>query len=123
MAKEITVNAKLVATKGNLSQSRSETCQPNMAGTHYAARGMDIPTTAAGTALDLGSVATAGYALLKNLDATNYVEVGVQVAGTFYPLVRLLAGESAVFRFAISSGIYARANTATVVLDYLILEA
>jgi hypothetical protein len=81
-----------------------------------------IPTTAAGTAIGLGNIATLGLSWFKNLDATNYLELGVQVAGTFYPLVRLNAGETYPFRFAQGITPYARANTATVKLEYEINE-
>lgn len=77
-----------------------------------------VPTTAAGTALGIGLVTTVGWMYAQNLDGSNYVEIGVQVTGTFYPLVKLKAGEVALFRVSAAATPYARANTAAVNLAY-----
>jgi len=73
-----------------------------------------VPTTAAGTAYTFTGLATPGWALLQNLDSTNYVEFGVQVAGTFYPFVRLNAGEQCLLRLSQGLSLYGRANTSGV---------
>ena len=79
-----------------------------------------IPTTAAGTAITLGGVTTAGVCYFRNLDANNYIELGVQSGGVFYPTVKLKPGEPAAFRHAGTP--YARANSAAVLLLYGIYE-
>lgn len=67
------------------------------------------------------SIGTAGMAVFRNLDPTNYVEIGLEVAATFYPLLKLKAGDPpAIFR--ISGALFARANTAAVDLDIVIIE-
>jgi len=73
-----------------------------------------------GNLLDMGGVSTPGLAAFANLDSTNYVEIGIQVAGTFYPFLKLLAGQQAGPMFLGASAIYARANTANVQLFYLV---
>jgi len=79
-----------------------------------------ISTTTNGEALNLGSITTVGWAIFANLDDTNYVEVGVQVGGTFYPFLKLKSGEQAgPMRLGVSNP-YARANTAAVKLFYII---
>lgn len=72
-----------------------------------------VPTTANGTLLPVTLLTTQGWAFLQNLDATNYVQLGVRVAGTFYPFARLLAGEFALVRLDSGAVVYALANTAT----------
>lgn len=123
MAQEITSTVSLTATKGFLSVNRSTSNRIDMSGTsQYAGGAPSIPTTAGGTALVMDSVGTSGLSYFRNLDATNYVEIGVVVSGTFYPFVKLKAGEACVLRLGTNAP-YARANTAAVVLDYTILEA
>lgn len=71
-------------------------------------------------ALALGDVTTFGFASFKNLDGTNFVEIGIDDGGTFHPFIKLLAGESAtVF---LTEAPYAKADTAAVDLDYIIVE-
>ncbi len=81
-----------------------------------------VPTTAAGVALSLGNISTLGVSYFQNLDATNYLEIGINSANTFFPVLRLNATESYPFRFAQGITPYARANTATCKLYYKILE-
>jgi hypothetical protein len=80
-----------------------------------------IGTGVGGVALDLGSVAAPGWAVFINTDATNYVEIGSFVGGTFYPLMKLLAGEAQMVRLAVAAP-YARANGASVSLFYIIYD-
>jgi len=124
MANEITSNFSLSVSKGSFTFSRSLSKQitisassPNVAGGTQL-----VGTAAAGEALVLGDVATNGVAYFVNLDATNYVEVGIQQAGTFYPLARLNAGEGYPFRLAQGVTPYARANTSSVVMEYHIFD-
>ena len=75
-----------------------------------------IPTTAAGTAVTMTNITTAGWAFFRNTDPVNYVQVGVQVGGVFYAFVKLKAGEWCLLRLGTNAP-YARANTAAVPLD------
>lgn len=77
---------------------------------------------AAHEALVVTDLTTLGWAHFRNRDATNYVEIGVDVAATFYPVVRLNAGESCIFRLAQGATVYAQANTAAVILERNILD-
>lgn len=123
MADEITVVAGLRCTKSNLLVSHS-TLQSNftMTGDAVSRNVQSIPTTAAGTALSIATaVGTAGYAFFRNLDATNFVEIGVQVGGTFYPVLKLFPGEYGVARFSVLT-LYARSDTAATLLDFSMIE-
>ena len=68
-----------------------------------------------------GDVSTPGYLFLKNIDGTNYVDVGVDNTG-FVAMAKLKAGEQACFRVAGSTTIQLKANTATCKVQYLLLE-
>ena len=81
-----------------------------------------VPTTAAGVALSIGNIGTLGISYFQNLDATNFIEVGTNSANTFFPCLRLNAGEAFPFRFAQGIAPFARANTASCKLYYRILE-
>lgn len=82
---------------------------------------MNVPTTAGGTAIPLGSVGTLGWSYFKNIDATNYVDIMTATSGTAY--VRLLPHEFAMFRFtpAITAPA-ALAHTSSVLMQYMIIE-
>ncbi len=126
MADEISVSTRLYARNGFLLVDHNVgTIAVDMSGTTYASGAVEYSTTAAGTAISLDGVTTGtmGYAFFRNLDATNYIEIGVQVLGTFYAFTKLLAGEVAIVRMNQSNAPYARANTASVRLAYSILAA
>lgn len=79
--------------------------------------------TASHEALPVVDVGTAGWAFFKNLDSTNYVEIGTDATGTFVPFLKLLAGESSGPIRLATSAPYAKANTAAVKLEYAIHSA
>ena len=128
MANEIKGTVILQIDKGNfhkkLPGSTSQFSATLATSTYVGTSGVfAVPTTAAGTAFDVSDLtANGGFAYFKNLDATNYVEIGVQVAATFYGLVRLNTGEAAIFRIADRTNFFARANTAAVSLEYFTID-
>jgi hypothetical protein len=82
-----------------------------------------VATTVAGDLVDYGDIASMGLAMFQNLDDTNFVELGVQVAGTFYPVLRLYFGEIVgPIRMSptVTSSLYARADTSAVELFVLL---
>ena len=120
MANELSITTRLKANKGNLQISREASISADMSGGNMSLVAQDIGTTyeAVTIASDVG---TEGYAYFRNLDTTNYVEVGVEVAAAFYPLIKLKAGEAAIVRLATGS-VFAKANTASVILEAFVLE-
>ena len=69
--------------------------------------------------LALGEISSLGYVIAKNLDATNFLEIG-HTSGTYS--VKLKALEFCVFR--VGSGmtaIHALANTGACLLQYLLI--
>ena len=119
MANEITVTVSGGVTNGQFVDTiPSQTCRINQNAIGGELGVRTVPTSA--QAIPLGSVTTNGIAYFKNLDTTNYVEIGVYVGGTFYPLIRLApvgngnaTGEANVFRFSPGVTPYWQANTAT----------
>ena len=124
MANEITRTCTLTVSKTTppLSLSFSETSKrQDMAGTHISDVIQDIGTTEEAMTLN-ADLATLGVAMLKNLDSTNYIEIGVKPAATFYPLLRVQPGETQSIRWAQGITPYAKANTATAKLQHLTVE-
>ena len=194
MANEISFNVTLKVVKGYLDFTRSLNRQTDLdaASPNVAAGTQIIGTTE--EVIGLGDVATPGVAWFRNLDTTNFVEIGVllepagsayssssssssstsstealstsspstdsssssqsgdssssesiseisspssvssstsssstssssSALGSFRPLVRLNAGEAWPFRLAQDCVPYARANTASVVLEKYIVDA
>lgn len=120
MANEITIAAKLAFAKGVLSDEMQQVAKTlDMTGVPYERRTMSVPTTAGGTALPLGDVSTPGWCFIKNTDPTNYITVKPAVAGV--DTIKIKAGEIAMFRFAAAAPAVL-ANTAAVVIEYLLLQ-
>ena len=121
MANEIKLTCSLTASKGGSSVSKVRgqfTATWN--GDQYVDRSQVIGTTH--ELLEIpAEITTAGVGVFRNLDATNYVELGVQVSATFYPLVKIPPGESCIFRLSIVAA-YAKAHTASVKLAMTVLE-
>lgn len=121
MADEIKANFSLSYSKGN--------SQLSFPGKQLAIDSASYPkitnTQVVGTtheALVLGDVASCGAAVFTNTDATNFVDIGVDVGGTFYGLVRLMPGEFAFSPRLATNAPYAKADTANVSLDYTIFS-
>src|SRR4051794_11028699 len=92
MADEISLNVTLQVNKGSISISRNITDMGDMAGSHFSWQTQSIDY-AAHEALAISSdVANKGQAIFRNLDATNYVDIGLVISGTFYPFARVLPG-------------------------------
>lgn len=63
--------------------------------------------------LAIGDLATLGYAMFRNLDTTNYVQIGMSDAGTMKTFARLKPGEPAAIRLEPGITVRAKANTAS----------
>lgn len=119
MADEIKLTANLkVENTGAKLERRSGTLSLDQTGDKATYTIQTIANTA--TALEQGSVGTPGLCWLKNLDATEYVEIGY-TSGSFLPLVKLKPGEVAILRFnqATPQG---KAQTTSIRLEILLIE-
>ena len=126
MANEITYQFQLSLANGGVTDSHASGTQ----NVDQSAAGMvknvqGISNAAAGDALDLGSVATPGYAYFVNLDdpetSTDYLLIGRQDGGTFREVIRLNAGEQVLVRLT-SAAPYAKASAGTIEMMYAIYE-
>lgn len=81
-----------------------------------------LSASAQGDAINKGSITTPALAVFENLDANNYIEIGIQVTGTFYPFLKLLAGKQAGPMWLGTTTPYARANTGNIKLFYIMYE-
>ena len=121
MADEIKVDAILELAGTNVSIKRTlRTLSFDQTTERYHA-GVQTIGTGAHEALALGDVGTAGWIILKNLEAEggNFVEVGIDSGASFYATVKLEAQEAALFRCAAAP--YAQANTGAVELEFIVL--
>jgi hypothetical protein len=114
MADELTTQFSLAYTKGNDSFSIEPiTQQQDVASGVRAAQVQAIGTTY--EALSLGDVATDGGAFFaRNLDPTNFVEIGREIGAAFEGFVKLLPGEWCYLSGVSDKDLFARANTASV---------
>jgi hypothetical protein len=71
---------------------------------------------------ELGDVSTNGYAVFRNLDATNYVLFGPKSGGAMVTFCKLKPGEMAVMRIAPTVVIRGKADTAAIKLDIRVYE-
>jgi len=117
MANEVTVTATLTVDNGNVQMDKSITKSVTMTG-NVVQNGVQEIGTSDEQLTVVADVGTYGYILLRNLDSTNYIEVG---AITAQYTAKLSAGEIALFRPA-ANAIYAKANTAACDLEYWLVE-
>lgn len=124
MANEISIKASLDVVKGYLSHNRQVSFKADIATAkpNVAAGSQAIGTSP--EAITYGDVTstTGAVAWFRNLDDTNYVEIGAFVNPIFYPIIRLLPGEAYPIRIG-SSLLYGQAHTAAVNLEKNIFDA
>lgn len=121
MANELTVTGTLAYAKGSISSvsMTKSGSRFDVSGTNYE-RGTQTVTTSSPQALGLGAVGTPGWFFIQNNDATNYVSIYDATGGNAF--LKLKPGEFAVGRFAAAAPA-AQANTASVAIEYMIVEA
>ena len=116
MANELSLAFSLAFSKSSSTINQNEAIQVTVTGTKYVKINQSIPTS--DTTLTLGAVGTPGFLMVKNTDATNYVELGTD--GSAWPL-KLKAGEVAMMRWN-AAAVHAKANTGACIIEYLIID-
>lgn len=122
MAEEISITARMSVSNGNLKLNMGGTTQKF---DQTTAKGGNPGTVNIGTsdeAISLGDISSAGWAYFRNLDTTNYVEIGPTSGGALVPFLRLEAGEEAVLRLTPSVALRGQANTAACNVMIAVLE-
>lgn len=115
-----------IALKSTKTGYEVDTSDMGLTGLQFTFTGTDFVkgTQSIGTTAELigkGEITTAGFLVVKNLDATNYVEIAAATFATTAGTVKLKAGEVALFRSS-SATPYACANTGACIIRYLFLE-
>jgi hypothetical protein len=123
MADEITVSASLKCVNGNYTAYRSVTrLQVTQATLGGQGNVQTIGTSY--EAIVLGDVSAEGYVYIRNLDDTNFVQIGLDAGAALTPVARLdAAGGVALFRLDAAATLFAESDTAACKIDVLILEA
>lgn len=119
MASELALSGSMLFQKGADSVSAGKSgVKITVSGTKYVEVIQSVGITE--EALILGDCAVPGYALIENLDATNFVSIrsGTGVANC----IKIPAGGFAIFQFA-SAAPFAIADTAVVRIKSVIIEA
>jgi hypothetical protein len=103
MANEANIKASMRVLKGSLDYRSNPTQYlATQTGVGGPTPGTILCAVAPGTDVDLSELTTPGLAVIQNLNATNYVTVGVYdpQSNLFYPMLELLPGEVQVIRLS-----------------------
>jgi hypothetical protein len=120
MASEISSSASLTVSKNGITLSQAASKVIDMSGDDMLCNTQAIGTSA--ELVSFGEITGAPSVLfVKNLDSTNYVELGGDSGLTVFKL-KLPAGHVAMFQPS-SATLYAKANTAAVNLLVFATEA
>ena len=118
MANEISVGLFLTADKGGAKVNRSESINIDMTGDSLT-HGVQSVTDSGEVLVESDILGTVGVCFVKNLDATGYITIGSTQATNH--AIKLLAGESTVFRAA--GSVYAMAESGdTISVEYILIE-
>ena len=126
MANELTLGVKATYAKSGTSlvfpDLAKQTLNVTISGTRFFLNRQTIGF-AAWEALILGDLAAGGYCYIVNRDSTNYVLVKDGSAEGDNSLIRLNAGDIAIFRLSPAATIPSvKADTANVEIEYLLLQ-
>jgi len=113
MAAECSVS--IVATLTGLGKNlefaeKFSTTTPTLVTYNYDSIGTDAE------ALDISDIAAVELIIIKNVSATNYVEIDCNYSSAFSADIQLAAGKVAVFKP--SGVVQVKANTAAVLVEY-----
>lgn len=122
MAQEITVQANLSCTNGSFAVATKESAIRPTQSTQGGGGPGVVSVTTSDAVVTLSNITTPGWIFVKNLDATNYFEIGPTSGGAIVKFIKLMPGEFAVFRLAASVTLRAQANTATCKGLFIALE-
>tara|TARA_R110002012_G_scaffold53988_4_gene138432 strand:- start:837 stop:1193 length:357 start_codon:yes stop_codon:yes gene_type:complete len=117
MAKEIEVSISISVEKGGVSMTRAQSFKPTMTGDAMIHAVQEIPTGGEVLA-ESDALGAPGWVYVKNLDSNNYVTLGSHQTDNH--TVKLLPGESTAFRCV--TAIFAKANTASLNVEYMVIE-
>ena len=121
MSNEVRVNFNLNVVNGSYKETFNNNGAFDQSAQGAEGAIVSVPTT--GVDIDITGVTTAGFLFLLNLDDANYVDYGVDSGAlTLVPFGRIKPGEYHWLRLYPGIALMAKANTATVKLQYYLLE-
>lgn len=101
MADEITIRSSVQIRKGNLEyRPHPAYFQADMSGTPDGPSPGALAVAVTGTNVSFSQITTPAVCRITNLDATNFVEVGIWDGLNWYPILEILAGESYIVRLS-----------------------
>jgi hypothetical protein len=122
MANEVTVSASLSVTESSITKTMAESAVNfdlvNVTPTKFVEGLQEIGTSE--EAIDMGDITAPGWCFMKNIDATNFIEIYSATAET--AMFKLLPGEFFVGKLSATAP-FAKADVAICHLQYLIYEA
>ena len=116
MASEIRVTSTLRYAKDQTAASLTGSFVADQVGNKFESGAQSIGTSE--EVLVKNDVGTIGYCGIRNADTTNFVDFGAS-AGVYS--IRLKPGEAAVLPWQ-KANVYALANTAACIVEYLLVE-
>jgi len=117
MANEISTQISLnIKTALGARLDRSEVKKIDMAGESVLQTTQLVGTSNETLDMTNSELGTPGYVFIKNLDTTNYCEIGLTSSYT----IKLKAGEICLFRAA--ADLYGRFNTSSGYLEIIVVE-
>lgn len=121
MANEITITSSLRVSKNGMTFApASATFQATQTGESFTVDLYTV-TTAAAQVTITGSLG--GWLMVKNLDATNFIDFGPWVSATLHKLIRIGPSQAFVFRSTPSISYGAQADTASCNIQIAAIEA
>lgn len=129
MANEITLSNGLDIQKGNLKRTIAKVDDKHtLTGSRVMCNTQLIGTSE--ETLYIGDLTSVGAAMFRNLDATNFIEIGVLENSVFRAFLKLDAGKASscylsddsLLGTPPNSAIYAKADTASALLEVTISE-
>ncbi len=122
MANEINAQVQLNWTNGSRSLPISKSGRFDAAGLD-AILSYGTATTSGGAITLPSGIGTPGWAYFRNLDATNYIEIGNHNSGTPIYTIKLLPGEFFLGRLTMAANaINVRSNTANADYEFAVVE-
>ena len=118
MSDELALTARLSFNKGGASVTRAVNITVDITGDAYT-NGVQSITTDADQVLALGAaLGTPGYVIVKNLDDTNFVTLGIEKTSW---AIKIKAGEVSMWRHN-GATIPIIADTDACLVEYIIIE-
>lgn len=120
MSDELTLRAALEFTKGTVTKGLSINPTTFDVAGSLGIENIQSIGFATDEAVNVGDIAAGGYFMIRNLDATNFVELrpGTGLAD----LIQLKPGDFCIFRLATDAALWAQADTAAAKIEVVAID-